>query len=755
MKTRNIWACYGLFSLLFTACGNDTQQPIDEIVPFELVDPFIGTGGHYFGVGSGFAGASLPFGMAKPGPDTTTEHGASDFHHCSGYHADDEYINGFSQVHIHGTGAPEYGALLFMPIVQFGPEMILESNYRSIFSKEYEHGTPGYYSVILDASGTQVELTATEHCAYHRYTYPPEISSGTVIVDLSHAIAGCKVAEAAVFVEPMDSEISGWLIYQGSLTGRSGGVKLYFAARFNQVLDDWTLWSDGQLSVKSIEANGVDVGAAVAVNTQAPVTVQIGLSYVDIAGARNNLSAELFGKDFDTIQEQAKEAWSRALERVMIEGGSEDQKTIFYTALYHAQLTPTIFTDADGRYTGFDLQVHQADGFTYYSDFSMWDTYRTVHSLFMLMAPDRQRDMVISLLKMHEHGGHLPKWPAGTGYTGCMIGTPADVVISESYLKGITNFNVESAFDAIKHNATTAQASGGRAGVARYMELGYVPADEVDGATSRTLEFTVADAAISAFAEALGHSQDAEDFANRSRNYRNVFDSETLFMRGKNVDGSWAEPTAEFDPLDWAADYYTEGTAWQYLWLAPHDPQGLIELFGSPEAFVNKLEAFFSTPEPDDPIWEFLPKLYYWQGNEPDLHTAYFFNAAGRPERTQFWARNILATRYGTGVDGLAGNDDCGTLSAWYIFSSAGFYPIAGLDFYYIGSPLFDRITFDLGNEKVFEITAKDVSEENLYIQSARLNGTTLEVPHFTHTIIKDGGTLELSMGSQPSEWGK
>jgi predicted alpha-1,2-mannosidase len=755
MKTRVIFLTGFLFLLCPAGCSDKTEEHVDPIDPAELVNPVIGTGGHYFGYGAGFPGACVPFGMAKPSPDTTTEHGAAEFHHFSGYHPDDDRIIGFSSVHIHGTGAAEYGALLLMPTSDFGPAKMAESEYQSRFSKETEQQEPGYYAVVLQDTDIQVEMTATERCAYHRYTFPAGAVEGHVIIDLSHALAGCEADEASVEIDPMSAEVAGSLLYHGSLTGRSGGVRLYFAARFNQQMDDWWTWADGVLTSKATTASGSSVGVAVVVNPDAPVIVQLGLSYVDLDGARGNLQAELHGKDFDTVREEAWLAWSSALGRATIQGGAENERIRFYTALYHAMLTPTTFTDADGRYTGFDKQIHQAGDFTYYTDFSMWDTYRTVHSLFSIIVPERERDMVISLLKMYEQGGHLPKWPAGTGYTGCMIGTPGDVVISDTYVKGITDFDVETAYEAIKHNATTLLPSGGRSRVDRYMELGYVPADEEGGSAAKTLEFATADGAISAFATALGREQDAEDFAERSRNYRHLFDAETGFMRGKNADGSWVEPTGEFDPLDWGASYYVEGTAWQYTFLVPHDPLGLMELFGSAAIMAEKLEAFFSTPEPDDPLKEFLPKVYYWQGNEPDIHSAYLFDAIGMPERTQYWVRNILETRYGDGPDGLAGNDDCGTLSSWYVFSSSGFYPIAGLDLYYIGSPLFEKVTFQMGEGRVFEILAQNVSASNLYIQSAELNGQPLNQPYFSHTEIREGGKLELVMGPEPSGWGQ
>ena len=490
----------------------------------------------------------------------------------------------------------------------------------------------------------------------------------------------------------------------------------------------------------------MDLSAGVSFGAVSDLTWRIGLSAVDVEGARANLAAEVGEQDFDAIRSQASQRWSQTLSKVRLAGGSPEQRSIFYTALYHSQLTPTLFSDLDGRYTGFDKQIHQAQGFRYYTDFSLWDTYRTTHPLFVLIDPQAQRDMLTSLLAMKEQGGFLPKWPAGTGYTGCMIGTPADLVFADSYLKGITDFNVEAAFAAVVENATTAQAQVGRAGVESYLALGYVPSDEHGGSVSRTQEFAVADGAIAEWATALGREPEAQAFALRAQSYKNLYDPETGFFRGRRADGGWSEPAQNFEELDWDHPDTTEGTAWQYLWLAPQDVEGLMELMGGRTAFAERLEAFFATPEPEDPLAEFLPKRYYWHGNEPDIHAAYLFNDAGRPDRAQYWLRHIMATRYGVGPDGLSGNDDCGTLSAWYVFSASGFYPNAGHSRYWIGSPLFERVVFSLEGGGEFEVRALGAGPERLHVEGARLDGRSLTEPFFEHGQIAQGALLELDM---------
>lgn len=738
-----------------TACGRSGhQEPLPEFVTdtFSLVDPRIGTGGKYFGVGSGFAGAALPFGMAKPGPDTTGPNGAESFHHCSGYYAADDIIIGFSQVHIHGTGAPDYGALLLQPVLQAPAEPWREDDYASHFDKSTEVMEPGYYAVQLADSGITVELTATERCALHRYSYPAGQATGEVILDLGHAIAGCEAGPAELHVAAQTSEVSGWMHYSGSLTGRSGGVRLYFVARFGSPIDDWQTWSDGAVTHQAASAQGQDVGAVLRFATTLPLTLRLGISYVDEAGARDNLEQETAGLDFDAARAQARQRWQEMFDKIKVAGGSHEQRVMFYTALYHALLTPTLFTDSDGRYRAFDNQVHQAEGFTYYTDFSMWDTYRTVHSLFALILPGRQRDMVLSLLDQGEHLGWLPRWSAGVGDSGSMLGTPAEIIIADSIVRGVSGFDAGQALAALVADASADHPGGGREGFARSAELGWLPADEFSHATAKTLEFAIADAAVAAAARYLGEGELAERFAARAQNYRNVFDSASGFMRGRLADGSWLEP---FDPLNWNAPEYVEGTAWQYLWLVPQDPEGLAELLGGPQAAAAKLLEFFTTPEPDDPLKEFLPKRYYWHGNEPDLHAAYLFNHFGRPDLTQYWVRQVLASRYGTGPDGLAGNDDCGTLSAWYLFSASGFYPLAGLPVWELGSPLFERVRFELGPDRNLEVRALGAGADNLYIQEARLDGQPLAQPRLSPSQLAGATLLELLLGPQPGDFGR
>jgi len=721
------------------------------------VDPFIGSGGLYFGYGSAFVGPSRPWGLAKPGPDTVGDLGMVAFHHFSGYHPDDTLLHGFSQVHISGTGAVDYGALLLVPSLGFDASKVRESGYRTRMDKASEEAAPGYYAVALPELGVRAELTATERVAVHRYTFPAGAGEPVLILDASHALPDCHVSDARVEVAGDGRTASGFVHYHGALTGRSGGFRLHFVLELSRATSGWTAFEGGVLSDGAPLAAGAEAGVAFRFGPlDGPLTVKIGLSYVDAEGARANLAAEAAGRGFDELRDEARRAWSEALGRVRVAGGSQADRTRLYTALYHALLHPTRVGDADGRYTGFDLQVHQAEGFAYHTDFSLWDTYRVLHPLLVILFPEAQRDMLRSLLAMKAQGGFLPRWPAATGYTGCMIGTPADVVFADSYLKGVDDFDVEAAFQAVVENAARPMDRIGRPGVARYLELGYVPADEFGGSAALTLEYGVADGAIAAWAEVLGRPEEAAAFRARSQGYRLLWDPQTRFLRGRNADGSFAvDADGGFNPLDWAAPYYVEGDAWQYSWLAPHDPAGLVGLFPEPAAAAEKLEAFFATPEPDDPLNEFLPRRYYWQGNEPDIHAAYLFNDAGRPDLAQYWVRQVLATSYGTGVDGLPGNDDLGTMSAWFVFSAAGFYPSAGQESYWIGSPLFERLVLEPEPERRLEVRALGASPTRLYVGAAHLNGRRLDAPRFSHRDIQGGGRLDLDLQAEPSTWGR
>jgi predicted alpha-1,2-mannosidase len=477
---------------------------------------------------------------------------------------------------------------------------------------------------------------------------------------------------------------------------------------------------------------------------------------VSIENARENLEAETGNISFDEIAERAKQAWEEKLSLVKIDGGTDDQRKIFYSALYRSFQMPTVFNDNNGDYTGFDKKVHKAEGFRYFTDMSLWDTFRSIHPLFCMLTPGDQRDMVVSLVKMAEQGGVLPRWPSGTGYTGSMIGASADIVIAETYLKGIRDFDVQTAYTAMRNAALGInQPEKGfrpRSGTPQYIKYGYCPADSMEQAVSKTLEYAYADDAIAKLATALGNKEDSALFSKRAQNYRNVWNPETQYFHPRNADGGFVE---KFDPLmltyfDFDEEYtddYVEGSALQWRWAVFFDAPGLVSLFKDTTYFVNELNQFFEKADPERGTWN--PGSYYWHGNEPDIHAAYLFNFAGRPDLTQKWVRWVLDNKFGSGYDGLDGDDDAGTLSAWYIFSSLGFYPVAGSDVYQIGAPLFERATIKLG-ENELKIEAKNFAPENKFVQKVWLNGVLLDRWWLKHDEIMNGGTILFEMVKNP-----
>jgi predicted alpha-1,2-mannosidase len=691
------------------------------------VNPFIGTGGMGYGVGSAFPGPCVPFGMARPGPDTARLGTHVSFHHCGGYHYFDNQIRGFSHTRLSGIGLTEYGNVMVMPTLNMSGRYGRESSYRADFDHASETASPGYYGVTLKGSGIRAELTATHHCGLHRYTFPKK-GPGRIIVNAAHAISEKAICGAEVEADPDDGEIFGKVHHCGSLTRRNGGVEIFFAARINGPVRHSGL--DKQNAVAWME---VDSGP------DRPVEVAVGISFISVSQARAHLDEEIGQKSFDMVKAEAEASWREALSVIEITGGTADQRAMFYTALYHSMIMPTDFTEAGGLYRGFDERVHKAEGFRYYTDFSMWDTFRTLHPLLNLIAPDRSADMMQSLVTMAEQGGYLPKWPTAYRYTSCMIGASADNVIADAYLKGVRGFDAERAYRAMRDLAMNPvpEPAGydGRAGVREYIDLGYVPADRYGGAASRTIEFSYNDFCIAQMARAMGNEEDYEMFMERSKNWQNIRDERTGYLRGRKSDGSFKGP---FVPWSWTG-YYVEGNARQWLWAPLHDAQGLIEVMDGPEAFVERLNEFFekSAKRPDTFLWD----NFYWHGNEPDIHAAYLFNYAGRPDLTRKWVRWIMEAKYKNAPNGLDGNDDCGTLSAWYVFSALGFYPVAGTDAYLVGYPLFERAVLHLRGGDL-DIRTGGGPAGHARPVKVLLNGRPLSGPWFRHSEIASGGEL-------------
>jgi len=704
--------------------------------PVGEVNPMIGTGGIGYGVGSAYPGACVPFGVARPSPDTSYLGSAPSFHHCGGYHHGDNVIRGFSHVRLSGVGIADYGNVLVMPTSNRSGLYSSESSYQSLFSHSSEEASPGYYAVTLLGSGIRAELTATAHCGVHRYDFGGGV--GRVIVDARHAIMLRDVLEAEAEVDEDAREVSGRVFTAGGFTGRNRGVEVFFVARFESEFLDRGEFGDGG-------------GVWVDVDADEPVVLAVGISYISLDQARRHLNEEVGDRGFDDVLSEAERLWEEALSPIDVVGGTPDQRAIFATSLYHVMIMPTDFTEAGGLYRGLDDEVHVAEGFRYYTDFSLWDTFRTLHPLLNLIDHKRSGDMMRSLVVMAEQGGYLPKWPTTYRYTNCMIGASADNAIADAVMKGVPGFDVETAYRAMRELAMGPPPEGhdfgGRVGIEDYVELGYVPVDKHGGAASRTIEFSYNDWCLAQVAKKLGKDGDYRLFMDRSRNWRNIWDEKSGYLRGRKSDGSFKGPFAAWS---WTG-YYVEGNARQWLWAPLHDAPGLIEIMGGPDAFVERLEEFFakSATRPNTLLWD----NFYWHGNEPDIHAAYLFNFAGRPDLAQKWVRWTMDKKYQNAPHGLDGNDDAGTLSAWYVFSAIGFYPLAGSDLYLIGSPIFEQATLNLPGGVLKVMTTADPAD-NLYVEGVTINGRELDGPWFRHAEIAGGGEIVFSLTDTPSDWG-
>jgi len=702
-----------------------------------LVDPFIGTGGH----GHTYPGASLPFGMVQVSPDTRLE----GWDGCSGYHYSDEHVYGFSHTHLSGTGIADYCDILLMPTVgevRYHNGADGEPGYRSRFSHSREKASPGYYRTFLDDYRIEVELTATRRAAIHRYTFPAD-AEANVIIDLAHRD---QVIESFItFVGPDRIE--------GFRRSRSWAQdqRVWFAARFSRPVASSGVSVDGIQLESASQAYGTDLKASVTFEADAErvLLVKVGISGVDLEGARKNLEAEIPAWDFEGVKAGADRIWEAELGRIEIEGGTRNQQTIFYTALYHAMLAPNVYQDVDGRYRGRDQEIHQAEGFTNHTVFSLWDTFRAAHPLFAIIQQDRTVDFINTFLALYEQGGLPPVWELSANETNTMIGYHAIPVITDAWMKGIRDFDIGHAFEAM-----TAAASTDREGLDHYRELGYIPGDEEGESVSKTLEYAYDDWCIAVVANDIDRPDAFSEYAERARFYRNVYDPASGFMRAR-LDGHW-QP--DFDPRE-VNFHYTEANSWQYSFFAPHDVSGLIELMGGDQRFVERLDSLFTadsetTGRRQSDITGLVGQ--YAHGNEPSHHMAYLYSYAGEPGKTQERVREILDTLYRAAPDGLSGNEDCGQMSAWYVLSALGFYPVCpGQPEYVIGTPLFPKATINLENGNRFIIRADGVNRQRFHIQSATLYGKSYYRSYLSHEDIMAGGELIFEMGRAANpEWG-
>ena len=747
---RLISALIGCSLLLGMAACTQTSTSQDYT---DFVNPFIGTGGH----GHTYPGAVVPNGMIQPSPDTRIYQWDA----CSGYYYNDSTINGFSHTHLSGTGCGDYGDVLLMPTVGKQDYHAMGSKsqqmaYASAFSHQNETAQPGYYSVVLDRYNVKAELTATKRAAIHRYTFPQSDESG-FILDLDYSLQRQKNEE-------MELEV----ISDTEICGRKKTV--YWA--FDQYINFYAKFSKPFAYTMVTDSMALDEGGPLLptakvllhFNTKAgeEVYVKVGISAIDIDGARKNVEAEIPEWDFNGVRKAARASWNDYLAKIDIDTDDKDQKTMFYTALYHTGMQPNLFTDVDGRYLGMDLKAHQGSvNEPMYTIFSLWDTFRAYHPLMTIIDPDLNEAFIRSLIQKQREGGVFPMWELAGNYTGTMIGYHAVPVIVDAYMKGYHNFDVNEAYKACLRVAEY-DTTGIKCPPlvlphlmpqAKYWKnkIGYVPCDKDNEAVAKALEYAYNDWCISAFAESLGDAANHEKYAKFAEGYKTYFDPSTRFMRGLDSKGNWRIP---FNPRSSTHrnDDYCEGTAWQWTWFVPHQIDGLVELMGGREGFISKLDSLFtvsSVLEGENTSADISGLIgKYAHGNEPSHHIIHMYNYVGQPYRTQELVDSVLQTLYFNDPDGLSGNEDCGQMSAWYILNAMGFYQVCpGKPVYSIGRPLFNKATVNLKDGKKFTVIAKNNSRENKYIQSMVLNGKPLDEPFFTHQDIVDGGTLELTMG--------
>lgn len=720
--------CFLLSLLLCISCNKHENITVaqKENSLISYVNPFIGTGGH----GHTYPGATLPFGMMQLSPDTRLE----GWDGCSGYHYSDSYIYGFSHTHLSGTGVSDYGDVLLMPTneVVFNNGSNGQAGYRAHFSHDKEEASPGYYKVHLDSTEIDVELTVSKRSGIHKYKFPKD-SKKIVILDLEHRdkLLSSEIKKINAYEIGGHRHSEAWAKDQ----------RLYFHIKFSHPMIA-EMGAEYPLPYKKMAAFQFD-------NPEnEPLIVKVGISAVDAEGAKRNLEEEIGDKTFEEVKAQAEQIWEEQLEKIVIESPNEDYKTNFYTALYHSMLAPNLYQDVDGRYRGMDLEIHKTDEFDYYTVFSLWDTYRAAHPLYTIIEQERTNDFINTMLSKYDEGGIIPIWDLSANYTGCMIGYHGIPVIADAYLKGIRDYDAEKALEAMMHSATRDHL-----GLESYRKFGFIPVEEESESVSKTLEYAYDDWTIARMAQAMNKDDVYKTYSERAQYYKNVYDPQSNFMRGR-FRNTWFGP---FDPFEVNFNY-TEANAWQYSLYAPQDINGLIELMGGKDEFRRHLNDLFSAKsETSGRDQADITGLIgqYAHGNEPSHHMAYLYNYVNKPFMTQEKIHKILTELYTNSPDGISGNEDCGQMSAWYVFSSLGFYPVTpGSNEYVIGGPLFPKATINLESGKDFTVVAQMISEQNKFIKTATLNGQLLNRTFITHDEIMAGGTLKFEMTSTPSDWG-
>lgn len=723
-----------LINFVLFICLIIGQLPAQKL--HENVNTFIGTDGH----GHTYPGASFPFGMVQLSPDTRL----TGWDGCSAYHFSDSIIYGFSHTHLSGTGCSDYGDILFMPYSGDIDYLQIPENGKwiySTFSHNDETAEPGYYKVNLKDENIDVELTTSQRAGAHLYNFNGK--QANVFLDLEHRD---QVIESQL-------EILGKNKIQGYRISKAWAAEqhVYFYAEFSKDMAGYDILIDDKV-IKPVNLKkfvGKNIKAAFKFRDEDELMMKIGISAVSTENAKENLEKEIAHWDFKKTKNEAQNAWNKELGKITIKGGTPEQQTIFYTALYHSFLNPNLFMDVNGEYRGRDLKVHKAKDFENFTVFSLWDTYRATHPLFVLLQKQRTIDFIKTFIAQFEQGGELPVWELAANETDCMIGYHSVSVIADSYIKGIKGFDVEKAYEAMKSAAVQDDR-----GLKFYKEFGYLPGDKESESVSKTLEYAYDDWCIAQMAKALKKDEDYKLFSERGQYFKNIYDPESGFMRAK-LNGLWQSP---FDPKE-VNFHFTEANSWQYSFYAPQDITGLIEINGGNDVFEKKLDMLFSensetTGREQADITGLVGQ--YAHGNEPSHHMAYLYNFIGKPWKTQKLVRHIMDELYTSEADGLCGNEDCGQMSSWYVFSALGFYPVTpGKAEYIIGTPIFPEATLNFENGRKFTVKAANVSEKNIYIQNATLNGKEYTKSYLNHEDLVKGGMLELTMGEKPNEsWG-
>lgn len=729
MKKLSVFLYTLALGSAFYSCST-AKQDTPQTDYTQYVDPFIGAADN----GHTFPGACRPFGMIQTSPVT----GAVGWRYCSEYMYADSIIWGFTQTHLNGTGCMDLGDILVMPFT--GERHRTWDAYRSCFSKTSENATPGYYTVTLDQAKVKAELTATTHAALHRYTYE-QADSASILIDLQH---GPAWNEKQYHSQVNSCEVN-WE-NDSTLTGHVNNKvwvdqDYYFVMQFSRpVIDHF------ELPMAETE-KGKRLVASFNIQPGEEVLMKVALSTTGVEGAKANMAAEVPGWDFEGIRTAAKADWNSYLSRIEVEG-TDEEKTNFYTSFYHALIQPNEISDVDGRYRNAADSIVNATGGKFYSTFSLWDTYRAAHPFYTLMVPERVDGFINSLVDQAEVQGYLPIWGLWGKENFCMVANHGVSVVAEAYAKGFRGFDAERAFNAIKQTQTVSHPL--KSNWENYMKYGYFPTDLTEAeSVSSTLESVYDDYAAADMAKRMGKTEDAAYFARRADFYKNLFDSSTQFMRPKKSDGTWKSPfnPSQIGHAESVGGDYTEGNAWQYTWHVQHDVPGLIALFGGEEPFLNKLDSLFTlkleTTQAD--VTGLIGQ--YAHGNEPSHHVTYLYALAGRPERTQELIREIFDTQYSPKPNGLCGNDDCGQMSAWYMFSAMGFYPVNPVSGEYVfGAPQLPEFVLHLADGKTFTIKAEGLSEANKYVKSITLNGEPYTKNFISHADIVKGGTLVYQM---------